>query len=1403
MAFSDILIGFAISYFAGNTPAIKDLLGNRKTLADRIENCYKAAIKRMYGIDQWHLDMMPYRFRSLQTLGNHLASTDSYDDETMKVLGTFEEELKNDHECYQYIIDLKIDSMAADIEDIKQAVKAKNKSFEEVSAALKSVERNSGSHHIVRPQTEQLYKWICSDLSGLKPSRRIAALLGDPGTGKTVIMADLVDKLEAADIPVIGLKADLLFDATETDIDKAVNFGEKTLLGALNESAATGITVLLVDQVDALSLSLTTQRKPLDEVRKVIFEASQNCNIRVVFSCRKYDWENDLQLTQYDGAYIERVESLDITVLTQFLKAEGMDINCLADSTVRIIKTPIHLSLFLRVCKDAKAQGISTIAELQRLYWDKVLLTEAHRQGYNSTDLIDLLGKLSDGMVNSQSLVYPLATIPTQKHNELHFLVSNGFLTIDASKTKVQFSHQTLFDYTFSRLFCERNFSLIDILKDKHQGLFIRNTVRRVLEYQRRTLEDEYIDNVKTILGIKQSGVTFRFHLKQLVLTILGAQDSVLPQEVDLLKKNIFTDACCLRTFARTVYAEGSVSVLLDYVKEQGGLDKCSELVSDRIIQLIPNFVFSRKFIFARRMISQCASDFSTFSAHTHNVLEGCIRQLGLNENAVADSDLATFILEILKTLDIIKDRYPYSFVYRSLVKYYPTAVAARLREYVQARLALWDRNDSYSLAIDRDTDYVVDALKGKEPKIFWRVGLEILNDILEKTVVETEKADIKASSLFFVYNRSNSYHNFPESLMDAVLEVTEKAVVENWENVSKLLLAKSECDLVMNHVVAITGWLKDVEAYCETAANYLVANVNKTFHSSSLTYYQVRLFGCVFPHCNSELQKQLVDQIMQLNPEWEKSALKRTGVGKFPETYYGYARAQFFSQVDKDLLKSVSQEAWSALQEAEHKNWQLKNDEPNKISVMEGWRTFTDAQFEKMTVANLVEVAKTYDQNYYVDSEKPTMMGNALSMRDLVSKRPDEMYEAYCQMIGQANLAYVTIGLQSLLEAGTPDDKMERLYSAIFEEIGDDVNAEGVSTTVLIDISRTLSYYAEQRKPVPQVLMDFVCKIAAEYHDKDKPDRTNIDQNDGINQVRGCAAYALVDCLYIEKFRDVIIGTLSGLADNASIATRCAALFKLGILAHYDMEALQMLFLKLTRDYNENLLKLPAHIQNPLQYLVHYRYEAVIPYFEHCVTVVSSHQVNVVWLWVATVSGKEGAKELLYQMADASVEGSSALVQYISRNFHPAYLDHEVEVLSRYMEKDDQTLGSTYDSLFMNMKPEWAKQMKPFFDNFFVSSACKYCRHFVYGFLKSYCDYDADSALLWLTMLYESQKTLPTGYVEYDALTDVLLLAYNRILSIDKTDKTLEDAMNLLDDIFQLDNNYMVSQLTHKLNYE
>lgn len=1401
MTFSEILIGFAISYFAGNVPAIRELFGNRKTLADKIEACYKTALKQRFGIDQWHMDMMPYRFRSLQSLGYHLASADSYDAETMSLLEAFEAELKNNPDCYQFIIDMKIDSMATEIQSIKQAIQIRNKSFSEISTALKSVNRTFiADRHINRHQTDNLYKWICSDLAQLKPSRRIAALLGDPGTGKTVILADLVDQLESAGIPVIGLKADLLFDSTETDIDKAVNIGGKTLLCALRESAEKGLTVLVIDQMDALSLSLTTQRKPLAEVRKVIYEASKYSNIRVVFSCRIYDWENDLQLTEYDGAYIERLGKLTDDELKQILDTEGIDVKSLTGRTVEIIRTPIYLYFFLRAYNRTTNNGVNTTTELQKLFWDKILLTESVRQGYNTADLVALLDLLSEDMVKSQSLVVALGRIPTKMHHDLHFLSSNGFLTLDSTKNKIQFAHQTLFDYTYARLFCENNKSIVEVIKNAHQGLFLRNTIRRVLEYQRQAVEDEYIANLKSLLGVDGSVISVRYHLKQLVLTVLGAQSKVLDGEANILKNYVFPDTVLMRTYARTVYGEGSTGILLDYVQDHGGLSKCDVVVSDRIIQLLPNIIFTSNFTLANRIVSQCQKDYSSLSDHTLGSLVRCIQGMAISDNSIVDPKVAQFVLDTIIKFDIHKELFPFSFAYRSLVRFYPQAVAKRIREYVQARLNLWDKTLSHSLLVDQELDYVIDALKEKEPVVFLSLGLDILDDLLEGSIFEKEEADIKTSSLFYVYNRSNSYHNFPESFLDDVLAVTERAVSEKWDGITDMLKVQSRKGFVVNHIVAITGWTKDIVTNKNNALEYLLANVNKVHHSSLLTYYQIELFGNLFPICCDEEKASLVQQIMQLLPEWEKTPLKRTGVGKFPETFYGQTRARFLQRVDENQLKVISNEAWKALQEAKRKNYTLKNEEPNKVSVISGWRTFPQEQLKKMTPDNLVEVAKSYNSDFSNDFDAPTMTGNAFAMRDMVAENPDKMYEAYRKMIGEAELTYVTRGLEALLEAGISDQKMEELYEALFKEIGDDVNAKSVSISALIDICRILSVYIKHNKDVPQILMDFVQKVAVEYHDEDDPNRLNIDYIDGINQVRGSAAHELVDCMYMDKYRESIISTIDSLANNAAVATRCAVLFKLGLLARYDIDNLLSLFLKLTADYNENLLKLPLHNLNPLNYLVLRRFEEVKPYFEHCVTVKSSHQVNTVWLWVATAAKKEGAKDLMFRMADASNEGRNALVQYIVRFFNPTNIVEELEVLKKYMTCDEETLGGIYDTLFMHLSLTDAENMKSFFDEFFLSPASKYCRHYVYEFLKSYCDVDADSVLLWLSLLYEAKKK---GEVEYDALTDVLLLAYNRILSTDKKSKSLEQAMNMLDGLFQLENNYMVSNLAYKLSYE
>lgn len=60
--------------------------------------------------------------------------------------------------------------------------------------------------HIERKETDELYLWIKSPVAGNVKS--IAMLVGDAGSGKSVILKDLWQKLTKDGITTLGIKAD-------------------------------------------------------------------------------------------------------------------------------------------------------------------------------------------------------------------------------------------------------------------------------------------------------------------------------------------------------------------------------------------------------------------------------------------------------------------------------------------------------------------------------------------------------------------------------------------------------------------------------------------------------------------------------------------------------------------------------------------------------------------------------------------------------------------------------------------------------------------------------------------------------------------------------------------------------------------------------------------------------------------------------------------------------------------------------------------------------------------------------------------------------------------------------------------------------------------------------------------
>ena len=103
-----IFANFAISYAANNVPTLRNLINRKKGLGDRIDECFKKALKRWSvnrGVRDIEKSRMNTHFQDLQKVleGNEIP--ESY----QELIKYWIEELKSDSACYDFVIENKIE----------------------------------------------------------------------------------------------------------------------------------------------------------------------------------------------------------------------------------------------------------------------------------------------------------------------------------------------------------------------------------------------------------------------------------------------------------------------------------------------------------------------------------------------------------------------------------------------------------------------------------------------------------------------------------------------------------------------------------------------------------------------------------------------------------------------------------------------------------------------------------------------------------------------------------------------------------------------------------------------------------------------------------------------------------------------------------------------------------------------------------------------------------------------------------------------------------------------------------------------------------------------------------------------------------------------------------------------
>jgi hypothetical protein len=237
-------------------------------------------------VEEWVPQFIPATSIGKQTLFQLLRDSVGG---TARHRGIFEAFSLREELATQHAVEFKTPT---DIETLRAAIR-------NCGALLRQHKNTLGTTgiHLRREVTSEIESWV---LSGLQEDA-VAMLLDGAGTGKTVVMRDLLVSLEERGTTVLGIKADQQFSGVNNveDVQQKLGFPEP-VERVVSRLAVLGPVVVIVDQVDALSLSLARDQRALNEVLALVGRLRQLPGVVVLLSCRRFDRNTDPRLRRLD-----------------------------------------------------------------------------------------------------------------------------------------------------------------------------------------------------------------------------------------------------------------------------------------------------------------------------------------------------------------------------------------------------------------------------------------------------------------------------------------------------------------------------------------------------------------------------------------------------------------------------------------------------------------------------------------------------------------------------------------------------------------------------------------------------------------------------------------------------------------------------------------------------------------------------------------------------------------------------------------------------------------------------------------------------------------------------------------------------------------------------------------------
>ncbi len=840
----------------------------------------------------------------------------------------------------------------------------------------------------------------------LRGDSRTLFVIGAAGGGKSAVLHATVQQAESAGWSVLALRLDRLEPFTSP-----VGLGKQLDLSISPVSALAGVSLdtpclLVIDQLDAVSLASGRMPTSFDVVANLLREASGFPDIRVLLACRKFDLDNDERiraLAKTDGVSQVEVGPLSDEQVDAAVQAMGLDATELTRGQRNLLRSPFNLVLLRSIADQGNALTFRTSRDLLDAYWDRKL-RDCCRGRSPVPRFNEVIKVIVNAMSERQQLYAPITVLDQDDlANDARILASEHVLV--CYERKYTFFHEEFFDYAFARGWVNQRQTLVEFLLGGEQELFRRGQVRQVLSHLHDDEPERFIQEAEELL----LNTEIRFHIKDVVLAVLRALNAPTDAEWAMVERVIETEPdfverlwLILRTvpwFDR-LDAEGKIAHWLNV--NEARQNRAMEVIigsikerTDRIVELIsPHASRSSNYPIWLRWVVQLAD------LHTSR-------------------SLVNLVIDAMRRGEYAGHEHNLWMSAYNLADYEPIWAIDLLSAYLQDQPGAFNLDSAGQVTLLQSTEHAAVQLATKAaekaPQVFCNLLLPYLQRVMQLTEYEGERCPLPDRQ--FAYhvsvNGQNTLGDLGDGLLSGAKNALRKGVVED-HNAAKPFLDSLAVD---HHQTAqwllYEGLSEAGHHYAQWAAELLLEGDYRLVDNLEATG---KLLATIGPHLRSETFARLEGAILALRVPWESP----------PK---GRCMFTLLAALPESRLSELAQRRLSELRRA------FNAERPPVRPTLRGGAMgppISPESAQKMTDDNWLQAIVKYDTDR---SNWTTMRGGAHQLSSVLQSAtvadPDRFARFAMRLTPDHNPAYaraILMGLGNAEGSGLPDAKFDAI---------------------------------------------------------------------------------------------------------------------------------------------------------------------------------------------------------------------------------------------------------------------------------------------------------------------------------------------------------------------------------------